>query len=182
MFCLGKTERKQLEHQRCVGCLGDNMGQRRPSTYSAHEFSCYGKIQSGNSWENQWPKGIACILDTNIHRGSNRNLSELNPRDFKLTDENGCKTVVETLCCCLELVWIKLAFGFFLTIWQFIGLDLIFIIFRILLESYWLTGPLNSNECSIQGPEATLHWRRSQEAFGTIPQMLKGNQVSIDWF
>ncbi len=70
------SEQKQLESQRSAVCLGDDMGQRRPSRYYAHEFRRYRKIKTGNSCENQRSKGIVCILDTNIHGGSKRNISD----------------------------------------------------------------------------------------------------------
>lgn len=40
-------------------------------------------------------KEIAFILDRNIHQGRNRNHS--NYFDFKPEDENGCKTVMQTV-------------------------------------------------------------------------------------
>lgn len=65
-----------LECERSAVCLGDNMGHRRPSTYCAYEFSAATvKSKLEIPEETLW-KGIASILDTNMHQGRNRNISD----------------------------------------------------------------------------------------------------------
>lgn len=105
MFCLNRTSWSVRDLQFASVTTWDREGLKRTV------------LITGNSWENQTVKDVACILDTKIHGGSNGNISDQGKvgciiQHWFQAPRWWCKLWQITGCCSFEMVD-KASFGMF---------------------------------------------------------------------